>query len=101
MAEYQLKWSTGRLGLERKCVTKNDEKNDKKCEISASLKSDPKPIFTSKIINFRRKSEVFQTNSSRSRASVGGVLGDTKGDLSLGMGCDRIARVLVVCSCCK
>ena len=52
------------------------KKNDKKCEILNYVESDPKPIFTAKINNFRKKSDVFQTNSSRSRASVGGALGD-------------------------
>ena len=76
MAEYQLKWITGRLAPERKCVTKNDEKNQEKCEILAYLKNYPKPKFTSKIMDFRGKIEFFQTNSSRSCASVGGALGD-------------------------
>ena len=49
------------------------KKNDKKCEILDDLKNDPKSIFASKINDFRGKSEVFQTNSSRSRASVGGA----------------------------
>ena len=67
---------TGRLGPERKCVKKNDEKNCEKSEILAYLKNYPKPKFTSKINDFRRKRDFFQTNSSRSRASVGGALGD-------------------------
>ena len=43
---------------------KNDQKNDKKCEILNYVESDPKPIFTAKINDFREKSDVFQTNSS-------------------------------------
>ena len=62
MAEYQLKWITGRLEPERKCVTKNDQNFDEKCEILDFVEIDPESKNASKINDFRQKSDVFKTN---------------------------------------
>ena len=56
---------------------KMSKKMMKKMKILSCPKIVPISIFTSKITDFWLKSEVFQTNFSRSRASVGGALGDT------------------------
>ena len=54
----------GRLVTERKCVTKNYEKMIKKMLNLGFSEKNPKPKFTSKITDSKRKRKYFQTNSS-------------------------------------
>ena len=77
MAEYQLKWTSGRLGLERKTATKNDQNFDEKCEILDFAEIDPESKNTSKINDFRQKKVMFVNTFLPERPSVGGALGDT------------------------
>ena len=64
MAQYQLKWTTGRLALERKCVTKMIKRLMKFCKIDDFSKMIPdqlESILTSKKQYFKAKNDDFET----------------------------------------